>query len=338
MKKHNVYFGGVPGMDKAHINYMEEELKRQIPDINYTFFGEDVLTSDGLIERCHDAEVIISWDQEMDEKAYSSLKNLKAYCAASIGYNAANVKLAEKYGVIVTNAGSYCIEEVATHTVALILSCNRKLKLMNESVIEGNWNCGIADPIMRFSEATVGLYGFGNIGRKVAEYLKGFGCRIIATDPFADEQIARKLNVQLVDLETLAKESDYISIHAPLLESTEYVFNRNLFSIMKDSVCIINTSRGKIIKHDDLYEALISGKVSFVGLDVLEKEPPGEIERKIINHPHAIVTPHAAYCSTTASRDQILNTVQCVKKILNNELPDYIVNPGVINKINWLKK
>ncbi len=337
MKKHKVYFGGVPGMDQSHIDNMEAELKKQIPDINYTFFGEDVLTSDELIEKCHDAEVIISWDQEMDEKVYSSLKNLKAYCAASIGYNAANVELAEKYGVIVTNAGNYCTEEVATHTVALILACNRKLKLMNESVIEGNWNCGVADPIIRFSEATIGLYGFGGIGRKVAEYLKGFGCKIIATDPFADEKIAKELNVELVDLEVLAKKSDYISIHAPLLESTEYAFNKDLFDIMKDSVCIINTSRGKIIKHDDLYEALNKGKVSFVGLDVLENEPPSDTEKKIIKHPHAIVTPHAAYCSTTASRDQILNTVQCVKKIINNELPDFIVNPGVISKINWLK-
>jgi len=337
MKKHNIYFGGVPGMDRAHINHMEEELKKQIPDINYTFFGQDVLSSDELIERCQDAEVIISWDQEMDEKIYSSLKNLKAYCAASIGFNAANVKLAEKYGVIVTNAGNYCIEEVATHAVALILACNRKLKLMNKSVIEGIWNCGIADPIKRFSESTVGLYGFGSIGRKVAEYLKGFGCRIIATDPFVDEKIAKEFNVELVDLEILAKESDYISIHAPLLESTEYVFNKNLFSIMKDSVCIISTSRGKIIKHDDLYEALMSGKVSFVGLDVLDNEPPSEIEKNIINHPHAIVTPHAAYCSTTASKNQIINTVQCVKKIVNNQLPDFIVNPNVISKINWLK-
>lgn len=333
MKRHNVYFGGVPGMSQGQIEYMEKELKKEIPNINYTFFGEEVLSSEELIQRCHDAEIIISWDQIMDEKVYSSLKNLRAYCAASIGFDGANVELAEKYGVMVTNAGNYCIEEVATHTVALILACNRKLKMMNKSVMEGVWNSNIGDPIKRFSETTVGLYGFGAIGQKVAEYLKGFGCRIIAADPFANLERARSLNVEIVDLENLAKESDYISIHAPLLESTKYVFNKNLFNIMKDSVCIINTSRGKIIKLEDLYEALTSGKVAFAGLDVLENEPPAELERKIIEHPNALVTPHAAYSSTAASRNQIINTVQCVKKILKGEIPDFIVNPGVINKL-----
>lgn len=337
MKKHNVYFGGVPGMDQSHINNMEKELKKQIPNINYAFFGENVISSDEFIERYHDAEVVISWDQEMDDRVYSSLKNLKAYCAASVGFNAANIEVAEKHGIVVTNAGNYCMEEVATHSISLILACNRKLKLMNESVMDGYWNCGIADPLIRFSEATVGLYGFGSIGRKVAEYLSGFGCRIITSDPFANLELAKELNVEIVDLETLAKESDYISIHAPLLESTEYAFNKNLFEIMKDSVCIINTSRGKIIKNDDLYDALNSRKVSFVGLDVLENEPPSESEKKIIEHPHAIVTPHAAYSSITASRNQIVNTVQCVKNIVNNKLPDFIVNPGVIRKIDWLK-
>lgn len=333
MERHNVYFGGVPGMSQSQIMDMERELKKEIPNINYTFFGEEVLSSEEFIQRCHDAEIIITWDQIMDEKIYSSLKNLKAYCAASIGYDGANVELAEKYKVIVTNAGNYCIEEVATHTIALILACNRKLKLMNESVMRGIWNSGIGDPIKRFSETTVGLYGFGAIGQKVAECLKVFGCKVIATDPFANLEKARSLNVEIVDLESLARESDYISIHAPLLENTKYTFNRELFNIMKDSVCIINTSRGKIIKLEDLYEALNNRKVSFVALDVLENEPPMELEKKIIEHPNAIVTPHAAFSSTAASRDQIVNTVQCVKKIINGELPDFIVNPSVINKL-----
>lgn len=319
MTKHKVYFGGVPGMSRGHIDAIETELKKHIPNIDYSFFGEEVLDTDEFIEKCHDAEIIISWDQEMNDKTYSLLKNLRAYCAASVGFNAANVDIAEKYGIVVTNAGNYCVDEVATHAVALILACNRKLKLMNESVMKGDWNCNIADPLIRFSESTVGLFGFGEIGRKTAEYLSGFGCKIIAADPFADKELAKELNVEIVELEALAKESDYISIHSPLLESTKFAFNKNLFKIMKDGVCIINTSRGQIIKNEDLYNALESRKVAFVGLDVLENEPPTSLEKKLIDHPHALVTPHAAFSSTTASKNQILNTVLCVRDILNDK-------------------
>ena len=332
MTKHKVYFGAVPGMSESQIEDMEKELKRQIPNIGYTFYGERVLSTEELIEYCDDAEVIITWDQEMDEESYVALKSLKAYCAASIGFNGANVDQANKYGIIVTNAGNYCIEEVATHTVALILACNRKLKLMNEKVMDNNWDSNLADPLLRFSDATVGLFGFGEIGRMVAKYLSGFGCRIIAADPYADYGLAKSLDVEITDLETMIKGSDYISIHTPLLEGTEYAFNRELFSEMKESVCLINTSRGRIIKNEDLLEAINNGKVAFAALDVLENEPPGEIEKKLINHPRVIVTPHAAYNSVKASKDLILNTVKCVKDILNNKVPKYIVNPEVIGK------
>ncbi len=338
MENHKIYFGAVPGMSQDHKDSMEKELRKQIPNIDYKYFGDDVLTSDEFIKECGDAEVIITWDQEMDDKVYTSLESLKAYCAASVGFNGAHVDIANKYGIIVTNAGDYCVEEVATHTVALILACNRKLKLMNKSVMDGEWNCSVADPLLRFSESTVGLFGFGSIGRLVAKFLSGFGCKILTADPYANLEQAKKLDVEIVDLKTLSMESDFISIHAPLLESTKLAFNKDLFKIMKDSVCIVNTSRGKIIDNTDLYDALNSGKVSFVGLDVLENEPPKESDKKIIEHPHSIVTPHAAYNSTTATKNQIINTVRCVRDIVNNKLPEFIVNPEAINKIKWFKE
>lgn len=338
MKKHKIYFGGVPGMSQYQINEMRKELINHIPNIEYNFFGENVLITDELIDKCGDAEVIITWDQEMDDKVYSALKNLKLYCAASVGFNGANVDIANKYGVIVTNAGNYCVEEVATHTVALILACNRKLKLMNRSVMNGKWNNNVADPLLRFSDSTVGLFGFGSIGRKTAEYLKGFNCKIITSDPYADNVLAKELNIEIVDLKTLARESDYISIHAPLLKSTKHVFNKDLFYFMKDSVCIVNTSRGGIVNNKDLYDALYNDKISLVGLDVLENEPPSDIEKKIIAHSKSIVTPHAAYSSSTATRNLITNTVNCVYAVINNKLPDFIVNPEVLDKVDWIYK
>lgn len=327
---------GVPGMKKEDINKLKKYVKEEYPEVDFLFLSEKVLEKEELIKKCQGVEVLISWDQVMDNETYEKL-NLKAYCAASIGYNAANIEAATKNNVIVTNVPDYCIDEVATHTIMLMLACYRKLYLIIPYIKNGNWNLDILGDINKFEDSTVGLLGFGSIAKTVSKKLKGFGVKIISYDPFVSKEEMKKLNVVKVSFDTLLKESDYLSLHVPLTMETKEIINIDSLKKMKSSAYLINTARGGLVNHKDLYEALINNYIQGAALDVLENEPPKEIEKKLIELPNTIITGHSAYLSKKASDLQLKTTAKIVGKILKSTMPFNIRNPEVLNKIKWIK-
>ncbi|WP_333638147.1 C-terminal binding protein [Tissierella praeacuta] len=335
--KKKVALCGVPGMNREDIEKMEKYIKEEYKDVEFLFLTENVLEKEELIELCQDVEILISWDQEMDDEIYEKL-NLRAYCAASTGFNAANIEAATRNKVIVTNVVDYCVDEVATHAIMLMLGCNKKIYSMVPYVKNGNWDLSVLGKIQRFENSTVGLLGFGSIPKAVAKKLSGFHLNIISYDPFVNEEDMKTLNVTKVDLDTLFKESDYLSLHTPLLESTKNIINKEVFKIMKSTAFLINTARGGLINHEDLYEALTNNYIQGAGLDVLENEPPKEIDKKIISLPNTIVTAHSAYLSEEASNSQIRITAEAVGKILNSSIPNNVKNPQILNNIDWLIK
>ncbi len=315
-----VLFGGVPGMKKEDREKMRRYVLEEAGDIDFVYLGEDVLSKEELLEKGKGAEVLISWDQEMDEELYREL-GLKAYCAASIGFNAANVEAAKAAGVYVTNVPDYCTHEVAEHTITLLLSLYRRLFASATYVKEGNWDLSLMTGIRTLRGSTLSLLGFGRIPKMVAEKLKGFGLRIFAYDPFVSKEAMEEYGVEKVELEEAFKEADYLSLHSPLLDATYQMVNRERLALMKPSAFIINTARGALIDEEALYDALVEGRLAGVGLDVLVDEPPSEMGRKIIALPHALVTPHSAYVSEEASDLQIRTTAINVAKILRGETP-----------------
>jgi D-3-phosphoglycerate dehydrogenase len=333
-EKKKVIFGGVPGMDKKYRDRMKKGIIKEYENVDFIFFGENTITDEELIEKYSDAHILVSWDQEMNENTYKSMPNLKAYCQASVGFNAANIPIATKYGVIVTNVSDYCIDEVSNHTIALILACARKLYIMGPKVKMGIWDCAIAGDIKRFTDSTIGLYGFGKIAKEVSKKLKGFNVNIIANDPYVSKEEGEKYGVTMVDFNTLVKTSDYISLHTPLLPSTEDIFNKTIFKKMKPTAFIINTSRGKLINQQDLYEALTNNIIAGAALDVLKNEPPEDEDKKIIQLPNTIVTAHSAFVSIESAEQQIDLTCKNVGRILRGEKPNYICNPQVLDKIH----
>lgn len=335
-EKKKVGLCAVPGMKKRDIEKMEEYIKEEYEDVDFKFISEDVLGKEQLIEKCKDLEVLVSWDQEMDDEIYSRL-NLRAYCAASIGFNAANVEAATRNKVVVTNVSDYCVDEVAVHTVMMILASNRKLSKMMPYVKDGNWDLEILGSIKRFQGSTVGLLGFGSIPKSVATKLSGFGVNIISYDPFVSEEEMGKFNVKKVELETLLNRSDYLSLHTPLLASTEKIINMENIGKMKPTAYIINTARGLLIDQADLAQALEEGLIQGAGLDVLENEPPMESDRKIIDSDKTIVTAHSAYVSDEASDSQLRITAKIVGDILKSKAPINVRNPEILEEIDWLK-
>lgn len=321
-----VLFGGVPGMMDADIKKMERYILEEYPQVDFHFYGEQTISKEELLKIGKDADVLVTWDQEMDDEIYKTL-NLKAYCAASTGYNAANIDAATRNGVYVINAADYCTNEVATHAITLMLYMYRRLYHMVDYIKEGNWDLNPMDGITRFENSTVGLMGFGRMAQAIARKLSGFGVNIIAYDPFIEEENMKALGVKKVELEELFKNSDYLSLHSPLLESTKNTVNKETIALMKDGVFIINTARGGLMDEEAIYDALCSGKIAAVGLDVLVDEPPSEIGKKIIAHKNAVVTGHSSYVSMEASDQQIRITARNVAKFLQGKIPE-----GTLNK------
>lgn len=324
-----VIFGGVPGMPEADIKKMEKYVLEEYSDMDFHYYGEETISKEELLKVGKDADVLISWDQEMDDEIYSSL-NLTAYCAASTGFNAANIEAASRNGVYVANVPDYCMDEVATHAVTLILSLYRRLYTMVDYVKEGNWDLAPMKNVRRFENSRVGLMGFGRIPRKVAEKLKGFGVTILAYDPYVSEGNMAEAGVRKVDMDELFKESDYISLHTPLMEGTEKIINEETISKMKDGVFLVNTARGGLVDEVDLLNALDSGKIQAAGLDVLVDEPPSEIGKKLIAHTNTLVTGHSSYVSLEASDEQIRKTAVNVAKFLSGEVAEYTLNKKLI--------
>ncbi|PLV60065.1 hydroxypyruvate reductase [Thermotoga sp. KOL6] len=216
-------------------------------------------------------------------------KNLKIIARAGIGLDNIDLQKAKEKGVKVLNTPGASAPSVAELTIGLMLACARHIARATISLKEGKWE----KKVLKGKELlgkTLGLIGFGNIGREVAKRALGFKMKVIAYDPARPET---NLPVEYVDLDTLLKESDIISLHVPLSESTKHIINKESIAKMKDGVIIINTSRGGTIDEEALYEALVNGKVYAAGLDVFEVEPPNdEIRKKLLNLDNVVATPH----------------------------------------------
>jgi len=179
----------------------------------------------------------------------------------------------------------------------------------------------------------VGLIGLGNIGSRVAEiYSRGFNARVLAYDPYVKPEVAAKHGAQLVDLDTLLRESDIISVHAPLTPETHHLLNEEAFAKMKDGVVIVNTARGEIVDTAALIKALESGKVAGAGLDVVEGEPIGA-DHPLLRFDNVVVTPHIGANTAEGLRGMDESNVDAILKVIRGEPPlEYLVNPEVLER------
>lgn len=284
-------------------------------------------TPEELIDKCKDADALVVGYESITKEVMDALSNLKIIQFMAIGVDGLDLKYAREKGIAVGNVPGYCLNEVADHALALMLSINRRISQFNQSVQEGKWDIRLYPGMTRLGESTVGLLGFGNIPRAVNKRLQGFGCKVIAYDPFIPKEVGKEHNVELIDLDELAERADYISCHIPLNKHTEKMINADLFNKMKDGVVFINTSRGGVVDEDELVKAIDSGKISFAGLDVLVDEYP-DIGNHPLNHrDNVVLTPHVAYYSKNSERDLLVFAGRSVKDyILGNHDAVSIVN------------
>jgi len=307
--------------------------KRELEKIGAELIITQCHTEEELIKATKDADALLNIGVPITRKVIENLKKCKIIGRYGIGVDNVDVKASTERGIMVVNVPDYCIDELSTHTLSLLLSCARKIVEANELVKNFNWGFKKVGLIHRLSTQKLGLVGFGNSARAVSCKAKSFGLSIFAYDPYVSAKVIRGYEAIPVELNQLLKESDFVSIHTPLTKQTKYLFNQKKFKIMKRTAFLINTARGAIIKEKDLYKALTQGWIAGAALDVLEHEPPDK-DNPLLKLPNVIITPHIGGYSEDSSRNVKVKLVKEVIKVLSGSNPRSIaiVNPEVINR------
>jgi D-3-phosphoglycerate dehydrogenase len=257
------------------------------------------------------------------KKVLDAAVNLKVIGRAGIGVDNIDVAEATKKGIIVMNTPGGNTITTAEHAVSMMLSMTRNIPQATASMKSGKWEKKKFSGVEIYSK-TLGIIGIGNIGSIVADRAHGLKMKVVAYDPFITEEKATELEIELVSLDDLYKRADFISIHTPLNDDTRGMVNKEAFDKMKDGVMVLNCARGGIINEDDLYDAVVSGKVASAALDVFAKEPPGE--HKLFELDKVICTPHLG-----ASTDEAqVNVAVAVAE----QIADYLLHGTILNSVN----
>ncbi len=255
-------------------------------------------------KRIGDAEIVITNKTPVSAKTLDICKSVKYIGVLATGYNIVDVGAAKERGIVVTNIPTYGTAAVAQLAITHILTYCHHVSEHSAAVFAGDW-CACPDysfwnyPLIELADKTLGIIGFGRIGQAAARIAGALGMKVLAYDAYISE--SAKALAEYVSLDELLAQSDFISLHCPLLPSTEGIINKASIEKMKQGVVIINTSRGPLINEQDLYDALESGKVAHAGLDVLSSEPP-KPENVLFNAKNCLITPHIAWAPLESRR------------------------------------
>jgi len=245
-----------------------------------------------------------------------------------IGVDTIDLEAATAAGIIVTNNPTYCIEEVAEHTMALLLACTRKVAFYDRLVRAGRWEVPPGKPMFRLAGRTLGLVGFGNIARQVAARAAAFGMRVVFFDPFVKEASGGTSKVELAEL---LAQSDFVSLHPPLTPQTRKLMNDGAFAQMKPTAFLINCARGPVVDTDALVRALDQKRIAGCALDTVDPEPLPN-PHPLRGRDNVIVLPHAAWYSEQAMAGLQAGAPGEVRRVLSGEWPVNVVNRNVKGK------
>lgn len=297
-------------------------------ELNFDFlnqFGEvtyyDVTYPDEVLSRAKDADILVINKIVLDRATLSACKKLKLITILATGYNVVDIDAARELGITVCNVPYYSTNSVAQLTFAFILEFANKLSLHTQSVARGDWqNCAdfayTLDTLHELNGKTIGIIGYGSIGRKVAQIGKAFGMNILVSTRTPVDGCVSK--------EEVFENADFITLHCPLNEGSKLMINEQSLSLFKPTAYLINTARGGLIDENALANALNQGKIAGAGLDVLTCEPP-KADNPLIHAKNCIITPHMAWASVEARVRLLHATEDNVRAFLQN---------SPINKVN----
>lgn len=260
---------------------------------------------------------------------FSKCKILTRY---GVGTDNVDVDAATEAGIIVGHAPLYATDEVSVHVAALLLACVRDIVGTHKRMEAGAWDVERPIPVCRMAGRTLGIVGFGNIGRAVARKLSGWDLRIVATDPFVEPERAVALNVELLPLDELLRTSDLVSLNCPLLPETRHLINATSLAKMKKSAILVNTARGGVVDTLALLAALDAAHLECAGLDVFEEEPL-PANSPLRKHPRVVLTDHMAWYSEQSQVELQTTVAQEIVRVCRGGLPLSLMNPEVLHKL-----
>lgn len=283
-----------------------------------------------------DADGICAWTP-MTLEQYKKLDNCKIIVAPAIGADRFDLAGATECGIAIANVPDYCGEDVAFHTVAMMLDCVKKITMLDRTVREGKWNDKLCGKVYRMVDKVYGLASFGRIPQRVTEMMRPFGVKFIAYDPFVPDSVFEENNVDRAEtLEELFEKSDFISVHTPYMKATHHMIGEKQINCMKDGGIIVITGRGGVVDETAVKDALDSGKLAAVATDVIEDEINNH--SVLMNHPKVIMTPHCGYYSEDASNDLKMQVVeQIIETVREGKPPANLLNKDVLGKARFEK-
>jgi len=305
----------------AYDGFGELELERGIlRPLDAQIIHTRNLRSPEALEAVRTCDALMVTLERVTGEIIQSMQQCRIISRLGTGLDTIDIPTATARGIWVTYVPDYSIDEVSAHAIALLLSLARGIPFLSNATRQGTWSAAAWGPIYRLKDQTLGILGLGRIGQATAEKGRGLGLQVIAHDPYADPAVAARLGVQLVDLDTLTRTSDYISLHSPLMDSTYHIVNADFLAQMKPTAYLINAARGPLIDEDALLAAVRSRQIAGAGLDVLAVEPIDPAS-PLLREDRILITPHAAWYSEEAKIDMRTRGAEEVVRILSGQPP-----------------
>ena len=293
-----------------------------------TVYPRGAADPEEVIRRIGDAEIVLTNKTPIARTVFERCPGMKLLCVLATGYNVVDTAAAREYGVPVCNVPAYGTEMVAQFAIGLLLEICHHVQLHNQSVHAGDWErcpnfCYWKMPIIELAGKTMGIIGFGRIGRAVGRIAKALGMRVLATGSRKcpeGEAIA-----EYVDLDTLLSQSDVVSLHCPQFPETEGIINAGTIAKMKDGAILLNNSRGGLLDEQAVADALNSGKLRYAAVDVVSREPILGTN-PLLTAKNCIITPHISWAAVEARSRIVDITAENIRRFLAGD-PQNVVNP-----------
>jgi glyoxylate reductase len=312
--------------------YNDPTIRRRLTDAGFELVdvpSEVPRDKASLIALLQGAEAVIANSERYDEEVFAGAPTLRQVARWGVGYDAIDLDAASRAGVLVTNTPGVITDAVADLAFTLLCALARRLREGDMRVRSGGWGPLVGAPI---GGSTIGIIGLGVIGTCTARRAKGFGMRILAHDPVQRPELVEELGVEYVDLDTLLRESDFVTLHCNATPQNRGLIGRAQLAMMKPTAFLINCGRGSLVDQQALVEALSTGQIAGAGLDVFEKEPPDPND-PLLKLENCLFMPHTA----TMDHRTIARVSNCVTdtllSFLRDGVPINVVNPEVLGHL-----
>ncbi len=328
------------GADESGLG-SERALLERFPDLSVTLRGEPVASEEELIRLGHVADaLLVSTREAITRRVCESIPQVKVISRYGVGLDNVDLQAAADNGIVVTHYPQYCTNEVADHAMAFLLALNRRIAELDPDVHDGAWSTHgpattriLRGRVPALRDLTLGIIGFGRIGQAVARRALPFGLTVVASDPYASDDLVRNLGAMPVSLDGLLERSDLVTIHAPLTPETRGLIGKPELERMKPDAAIVNTARGPIIDLDALAAHLAARPAFRAALDVVHPEPLAA-DSPLYQLRNVLLSPHSAYYSERSVETVRAETFLAAIAVLRGFLPPTVANPDVLNRVS----